>query len=191
MPTESAVRRALLRIKKKLGVANEDPVLQQAGLKRASLKGLDEVANASRDLLRGALDDTLQDWLKHDAPASWLKVLVLPPCDTAGVVDAWARAAGHQVLPSPQRHELTTDRGASAPDLDGTGLLVIPQLEHWFVRQRDGLRMIRSLLARLAGLERHCLIGCNSWAWRFLVKAAAADAMLPQPQTLAAPMPSG
>lgn len=70
--------------------------------------------------------------------------------------------------------------------MGGEGLLVIPRLEHWFLRQRDGLRAVRALLAQLAAQERRCLIACNSWSWRFLVKAVGADVLLPRPETLAA-----
>ena len=88
------------------------------------------------------------------------------------------------MLPEPSRIDLT---GLAAtgrlPDLTGDGLLVIPQLEHWFLRQRNGLHMVRSLLSQLARTERRCLIGCDSWAWRFIVEGASADLALPRPHT--------
>ncbi len=184
MPTERVIRKALTRVRKKLARTSEDPLLQPDGLERASLQGLDELTRPSADLLREALDERFGDGSGRQPSDSWLTLLVLPPCDETGIVGDWARDAGHQLLASPQRHELIADRRAAAPDLDGAGLLVIPRLEQWFVRQRNGLQMLRSLLARLAVLERRCLIGCNSWAWRYLVKAVGADALLPRPLTL-------
>lgn len=184
MPTEHTVHRVLTRLKKRLGVDDDGPALQQNGLERASLAALDAVTQPGGAILREALDVELQGWLKTRTPAHWLNLLVLPPCDDSGLVEAWASAAGHQLLAPPQRHELTALHDPELPELDGSGLLVIPRLEQWFIRQRNGLRLVRELLARLSALERHCLIGCNSWAWRFLVKAIGADALLPQPRTL-------
>jgi hypothetical protein len=185
MPTEHAVRKVLIKLKKRLSRSNEESMLQEEGLERASLKGLDEVCQGPDDLLRGALDKALATWMEALAPGTWHKLLILPPCGPQGVVEDWARAAGHQVLERPQRHELLRE-DAVVPELDGSGLLVIARLEHWFIRQRHGLHMIRALLARLATLERHCLICCNVWAWRFLVKSVGVDLLLRRPQTLAA-----
>ena len=88
------------------------------------------------------------------------------------------------MLPEPERIDLI---GAAAvgseTELDGDGLLVIPRLEYWFLRQHNGLHALRSLLSRLACAERRCLVGCDSWAWRFLVKGAGADLALPRPGT--------
>ncbi|UTW09064.1 hypothetical protein [Pseudomonas benzenivorans] len=185
MPTEHAVRKALTKLKKKLSGNDEESVLRQDGLERASLKGLDAMCQSADGFLRDALDTEVASWLKAEASGSWLKLLIVPSCDPQGLVEDWARAAGHQVLAAPARHELLRE-DAVAPDLDGSGLLVIPRLEHWFIRQRHGLHMIRALLARLPTLERRCLICCNVWAWRFLVKSVGADLLLPRPQTLAA-----
>ena len=71
------------------------------------------------------------------------------------------------------------------PSLEGDTLLVIPRLEHWFLRNRTGLVMLRRLLAALHLSERRVLISCNSWAWSFLCKAAEIDMILPEPVTFA------
>ena len=185
MPTEHTVRRVLTKLKMRMGVADAGPLLHQDAFERASLVALDLSAQPAGGFLRDALDVELQRWLMTSTPANWLNLLVLPPCDDSDLVGSWATAAGHQLLAPPQRHALTALQPPELPELDGSGLLVIPRLERWFIRQRSGLRLVRELLARLSALERHCLIGCNSWAWRFLVKAIGADALLPQPRTLA------
>ncbi len=186
MPTEHTVRKAWLRLRKKLTGKRDEALLQPNGLERASLQRFDELTHPHVELLDKAFEVSLQSWSRKNEPGSWLKVLVLPPCDGTGLVETWARAAGHQVLQAPPRDELTAVRTAVVPELAGSGLLVIPRLEHWFLRQRNGLQSIRALLAQLTMLERHCVIACNSWAWQFLVKAAGADLMLPRPLTLAA-----
>lgn len=183
MPTEHAVRKALLKFKNKLMGDSEDLMLQQEGFERASLKGLDDVCSNPNGFFRDALDKDLAPWLESETPGSWLKLLIVPSCAPPGLAEGWAMAAGHALLAPPPRAELLhTDY--LIPELNGDGLLVIPLLEHWFIRQRHGLQRVRALLAQLAKLERHCLICCNAWAWCFLVKAVGADLLLPSPQTL-------
>ena len=186
MPAEDALRKVVMKLRQRLGLAAEGPVLQQGGLERASPKWLEAASMPPVWIHDEALAEGLRDWLQHDAPDSWVNLLVVPPCGPAGRMEDWASAAGHQVLPPPQRHELTATQAVALPDMQGAGLLVIPCLEHWFIRQCNGLHTVRSLLAQLATLERHCLVACNSWAWSFLVKSVGADALLPRPRTLAA-----
>lgn len=185
MPTEHAVRRVLAKLGKKLSGGDEDSMLLQDGLKRASLNGLDKVCSNPDGFLHDALDKDLAAWLEAEAPDTWLKLLIVPSCDPQGLAEGWAHDGGHQVLAAPSRQALMSGH-AHIPDLKGSGLLVIPRLEHWFIRQRNGLHTIRTLLAQLVNLERRCLICCNVWAWQFLVKAVGADLLLPAPQTLAA-----
>ena len=113
-----------------------------------------------------------------------LFTLVVPPCDTAATLATWARTRGHELLPEVDRNDLIGPPSASNQrDLSGKGLLVIPRLEHWFLRERNGLHALRALLSQLASIDRHCLVGCDSWAWPFVVKSAGADLALSRPQT--------
>ena len=41
--------------------------------------------------------------------------------------------------------------------------------------------LVRALLDRLDRLKRPVVVGCNSWAWQYLVRAGQADAILPTP----------
>ncbi len=182
-PAEEAARRLLRRLRKTFARGDEPPTMARDRLQRATLEKLDEVVAppASGPLVR-ELGLTVADWIADPAPKSWLRLVVLPPCDDTRLVETWARDNGHQVLLPPDRAALTGGAPPRLPDLpglDGQGVLVIPQLERWFVRHRNGLSHVRALLAGLDRLQRHCLIGCNSWAWAFLSKAANADAILP------------
>ena len=90
----------------------------------------------------------------------------------------------HDVLGVPTREALLMANKDETPaDLSGEGLIVIPQLERWFLRHRNGLVAIRSLLATIDATDRRCVIGCNSWAWEFLKKAVGAQMILPKPLT--------
>ena len=187
MPTEETFRRWWRQVRM-FAKGDEEPAFERPDmLQSATLEQLDEIVAppACGPLLR-ELDATLHDWIADPSPPIWLRVVIMPPCDEMAVVEAWAREHGHQVLAAPERDDLVSGRGVPPPDLDGEGLLVIPQLERWFLRSRVGLGTVRALLARLVQLERHCVVGCNSWAWEFLAKAASVNIMLPPGLTFVA-----
>jgi hypothetical protein len=92
---------------------------------------------------------------------------------------AWPRDAAR----TPPIDLIGRTAQVNLPDLSGNGLLVIARLEHWFLRERNGLHAVRSLLSELARTKRRDLVGCDNWAWRFIVKGAGADLTLPRPQT--------
>lgn len=128
-----------------------------------------------------ALQRSLDPWAATASPDSWLKLVILPPgCDLDPLAD-WARQSGHERLRPPTRESLSEEAANSALDLDGEGVLVIPELAMWFLRRRGGLERLRLLLKRLAGLQRHCVVGCDSRAWRFICRALEAHLILPEP----------
>lgn len=210
MPAEHVVRAMWRRIKDRFSPSESDPVRADNRLQATTVKLLDEVAGqpACGPLLDD-LDAAMRAWV--DEPhGSFHCVVVLPPCDAADLIGGWARSRGHAVLCAPDRdrgHALSVVQGggeapgarkapASRADhatgndclVPGTpsSLLVIPRLESWFLRRRNGLLAVRALLAELQQSERRCLIGCNSWAWAFLVRAAGASLVLPSPRTFGA-----
>ena len=202
MPAEHVVRAVLRRIKKRFDTSDASPVRADNRLQSTTLEALDEVAGppACGPLL-GDFDAAVRAWL--DEPGGTFHcVVVLPPCDSSDVIGSWAQSRGHAVLCAPARdqgHVLSViagaDKGAAAGAGAGAGggvsqadapILVIPRLESWFLRRRNGLKAVRALLAELQQSERRCLIGCNSWAWAFLVRAAGAALVLPSPRTFAA-----
>lgn len=186
MPTEHVFRGALNRLKQRMSSA-EPPLLERSVLKRASLTMMDDLADPPDcGPLLQTLDAQLGPWLlDEDAPLR-LRTLVVPPCDTTGLLERWARLRGHALLAEPDRIDLLSQAAhGTHPDLSGNGLLVIPRLEYWFLRHHNGMHAVRSLLSRLARADRRCLVGCNSWAWRLIVKGAGADLALPRPQTFA------
>lgn len=183
-PADHALRNAIEKLKRKFLDPKSDTVLPGERLRRTTLELMNEVVDppASGSYL-AELGSSLQQWLAEDPAGEWLKVVVLPPCDAGNIIESWAREGSHEILRPPRRQDLLRGKPTGELDLRGKGLLVIPRLEHWFLRQRNGLVAVRSLLAQLALVERRCLIGCNSWAWNFLEKAAGADVLLPSPCT--------
>ena len=204
MPAEDAVRSLWTRLKQLLrrGEPEDAPRIAEDRLQHAAGDLLDALAPAPDcGPLQRELDAALADWAAGRPPAgpagadaARVQLLVLPPGDAdvdgagGGVVAAWARRHDLDVLPDPDRDALT--RG-DVPDLSavgelGTGPLVVPRLERWFLRRHDGLTAARALLGAADRSGRPLLIGCNSWAWAFLSKAADANMTLPGGRTFAA-----
>ncbi len=181
MPTEETLRRLYRRALRILSNSGNEPFIAEDHLQQTTLKMLDEIVAppACGPLLR-ELDMSLRDWVREPSPKSWVKPVILPPCDQNEIVATWARDNGHAVLQIPERATLSAGGPGQIPSLEGQGVLVIPKLEDWFTRHRDGLTAVRKLLAALERLERHCVVGCNSWAWAFLGRAAEAHLILPQ-----------
>lgn len=189
MPTEEVLRGLVARVMAVLRRRDAKPFIADDRLARTTIETLDEiVAPPACGPLLFEIDATVAEWragLKAGERQSRL-VLVLPPCDFNDVVETWARLHGHEVLDPPERSHLVSTVPKAIPDLGGEGLLVIPRLERWFLRQRNGLRMVRDLFAAIAAGPRPVLIGCNSFAWVYLARACGADALLPDPRTFRA-----
>ncbi len=189
MPTEQTAKRWWRKLRHALGSDVERIIIGAGALKCSEVEQLDAVApSPAFGPVQDELQSTLQDWLADEAPSGWLKLVVLPPCDDAGVLENWATEQGHSTLEAPSRADLLSgDKKISlelAEAFSGESrVLVIPRLERWFIRHRDGLTHLRALLDALDGLEQHCVIGCNSWAWAFVQKAVGAERILPTGMT--------
>ena len=163
-----------------LSDGNDPPYVSEDRLQSAADKTGEASAPACEPLLDG-LHEALEGWLNDPSPACSARVVVTPPCERTGLLEAWARRHDLDVLDPPAAERLLG--GEPPPDLTGESVLVVPRLEDWFLRHREGLDHVRALLRALSRLERRCLVGCNSWAWAFLVKAVEADSHLPRPLT--------
>ena len=192
MPTEHVMRRLWKRVKSHIqslrqskSVSESESVLLARKFEPATLKALDKVAGPpAYGPLLDEFDDALAEW-RADPAGLRHYLAVLPPCDSNDVIAAWAQSRGHATLDAPPRHRLHEAQPIRFPEAEDDALLVIPRLEHWFLRHRNGLASVRALFAELAESRRRCLIGCNSWAWAFLVKSAGAELVLPRPMCFA------
>ncbi|MCB2053058.1 MAG: hypothetical protein KDE35_02295 [Geminicoccaceae bacterium] len=192
MPTDERLRSLGARLRSLLREQEEKPFIADERLQKATAGRLDRlVAPPARGPLHAELEACVVDWRADDATLSTHLLVLLPPCDQEDVVGGWARAQGHDVLSPPDRTTLRARLGAGAAplepiDLDGDGILVVPQLERWFLRERRGLDHVRALLTALESVERRCVVGCSSWAWAFLSMATGADMVLPEGVTFQA-----
>jgi len=179
MPAQTAARSLVQRARRLLIDRGDDaPFVDEDKLQKAAATAGEAHAPACDPLL-DALDAELGGWLSDPSFSRTVRTVLLPPCDRAGLIEAFAQRHGLEMLAPPDPAALL--RGCAAPSLAGEGVLVIPRLEAWFLRHRRGLGAVRELLSALGRLERRCLVGCNSWAWAFLVKAVEANHYLPRP----------
>ncbi len=182
-PAQQTIRRKLARLWRNVR-PTEAEELTPNDLKTAGAEILDEVA-ARPDVgpLVKILDANLAEWLGTAHPKRWITAVVLPPCEEFGIVEQWAEQNGFAVTPEPSAQEILKGDLRCLPEMKGDRPLVIPRLERWALRHHHGLKLVRELLMRLDSIERHCVVGCNSWAWLWLSEVADASVRLPRPLT--------
>ncbi|KIN73469.1 hypothetical protein [Sulfitobacter guttiformis] len=182
LPTEDRLRLAINRFKNEVFRSNsgDEPAVAADRLEGIPLERLNRIAAPpAYGKLLDELDLTMNAWIAAGRAGSKVQLIVMPPCDDIGIVKTWAESQGITCLNAPTRDEVLGETGPAMPDLGGEGILVIPNLERWFLRHRKGLRTVRLLLAAISATKRRCVIGCNSWAWTYLSATIDADLQLP------------
>ncbi len=186
VPTQEAVRRWWDIIMDRFRNEEDQPLIAGDELHSAPEKLVDEVAPppACGPLLDD-LQITLDDWLVDPEPADPIRLIVLPPCDDSEILQTWVqgRPQGKAFTRiDPPLREALMDGGTLPDPFKGkSGPIFIPRLERWFIRRVGGLDAVRDLLEAIERYPDKVLIGCNSWAWQFLDKAAQAGMALPEP----------
>lgn len=184
MPTEESFRILLKRTKRLIKRDEVKPFITKDSLLKTDPEVLDAVAAPPAwGPLVEELEETLAEWAAQQSPLVTTKLIILPPGEENGLVAEWARQHDHQILDPPERLSLLAATPPPVPDLSGDGILVIPRLEYWFLRHHDGLHHLRQVLAALFENKRHCLIGCDSFAWIYLQRALGAELILPDSLT--------
>jgi hypothetical protein len=173
----------------------EDPFIGSDSLSLVEGSEMDSVAPppAWASVL-DEMTETFSEWVRDPAPASAVQTVVLPPCDESDVVRLWAEQHDYVIIEPPGRERLLLDEPLeNLPSVeqeisqDEVGkIYVVPRLEEWFLRHRNGLNVVKQLLDFLALFEGRCLVGCNSWAWDYLTRAVGAEMVLARPLTFVA-----
>jgi hypothetical protein len=145
-------------------------------------KFLSQIApTLDRQDIFAALNAALADFAQSNAK----RAVIIPPRSelTSALVD-WADTHGYFVVPAPSIEKImASDLSVIEEPFSRGQPLLIPDLEHWFVRDCNGLSLIRALVEKLLNSEVRCLVGCASWSWNFLRHVAPMDLL--QPLTLA------
>ena len=121
-----------------------------------------------------ALDTALYDWLNTDSPDWPVRFVINQPHAHPDLLHVWAVRHGAALIEPPSAEQILegdldwldqwpVDGGAHR-------FWVLPQLAHCYLRDTDGLKLVRTLLARAeAGELGRGIIGCDSWAWAYLM----------------------
>lgn len=119
-----------------------------------------------------------------------MRAVVIPPHgELTSVLVDWAGVHGYDVIPAPSIEQiLTTDLSVIEQIFSNRRPLLIPDLEHWFIRDSNGLDLIRALAEKLLKNEVRCLVGCASWSWPFLCHVAPLELLHP---LILAPLDAG
>jgi hypothetical protein len=189
-PAQEKVRQGIFGLWGRLGWGKKSgPVFRETNLSQAPRELLDEVVPVP-DWSEGvaAVTAALGDWLDAALPDPTVQVFV-GPCysGTAQILAQWAGARGWDLLPPPEPEQILAggkewlaqaDDGSDAP-------LVLPHLEHCYLRHYDGLTVLRRLLEIMLSHRRRWLVGSDSWAWAYFRQVFSVDALLRSPWILA------
>lgn len=202
-PTGEAVRTGLLGLfrRKKDSKDKDEPLVDEEGLLPLPPDLLEAVAPwpdwrqvvPALDRGLGGFDEAGGNAAFHPIAAHPIAAIVGAPY--SGVREGlrcWAQQHGWPVIEAPAREHIlgqdTSWREAnfSDPDRepdqapDERPPILIPELEHCFLRHPRGLDFLRRLLDRLHRSSRRCVVATNSWAWSYLNAAVGiADAVAP------------
>ena len=174
LPTDDRLRLAYRRLKNEIIERRREdgPIIasdQLEGITAAQLDAI--VAPPAYGKLLDELDITFAPWLADDGAAQGRCSIILPPCESDNLIRSWADRHGLECLGAPDRESILRGVEPKVLDLSGVGVLVIPDLERWFLRHRNGLTSIRRLFTEISKLKRRVVIGCNSWACTYLSSA--------------------
>jgi hypothetical protein len=106
---------------------------------------------------------------------------------TSEILTAWAQARGWRLVSAPSPEMILTGGQDWLTQFEEDDEpLVLPHLDHCYLRHYDGLTLLRRLLDHIISQSRRWLVGCDSWAWAYLSKALKVHTVFPTPFILEA-----
>ena len=180
-PVRNNASQCLSWFKRLFSKQDEVVFVSEEDLKDTDQKKIDAIVQRpSYGSLLNELDETLKNWITSAKKQDQFKLIVLPYGDS-DLVKTWAVKNNSFILKEPDRDKLLSGKNLDDFKIPlDQKIIVIPRLERWFLRHRNGLKAIRLLLNHLQEANVKCLIGCNSWAWQFLRKSLNAQYVLPE-----------
>lgn len=141
-----------------------------------------------------AMHQMLRDWAadgveneRKEGRMRWQRIVLDPPfCGTREIMEHLAAEQGWPIVEAPSPEDILNGGKEWVSDVaskEGSPL-VIPCLERCYLRHYNGLSLIQELIDWLITSNRHCLIGCGSWAWAYFKAALNLGPLFPQPYIL-------
>ena len=138
------------------------------------------------DQAAAALDKSLEGWMKAgQAGPNGLFVVGAPFTKSSGIVAKWANLHGYKLVDPPQAEDIIKGDEKILSVLDTLDKpVVFTRLEKWFLRQTEGLDIIRKLIDRLQTVSTSYIVQCDSWAWAYLSIVLEINQLYPEPLVL-------
>ena len=116
----------------------------------------------------------ISSWIYQPASDEALKIFVAPNgSGLQEILSQLSEAKEWNIIPNPEIKQLLGRDFSWIDDLNFSTEkpLVVPQLDKFFLRHHNGIDHFRRFMARLVNSNQRCVIGCNSWLWKFLNQA--------------------
>jgi hypothetical protein len=171
------------------GTKTEESVFAEKELSQVPQELVDKVApDPDWSAPLAAVTAVLDSWLDAKVTGSATQIFVGPPYHgTSEILTAWAQARGWRLVSAPSPEMILTGGQDWLTQLEEDGEpLVLPHLDHCYLRHYDGLTLLRRLLDHIISQSRRWLVGCDSWAWAYLSKALKVHTVFPTPFILEA-----
>lgn len=166
----------------------EQAVDVQAELRSAPQKLLDWVAPYPLwNQAAAEVFNILRPWAEKEDGEDLFRVFVAPPGSGLDeILVNLAEDKGWPVGNPPDFAQLTSRDFSWIEKLPRSNEvpLVIAKLENMFLRHYNGIEHMRLLFERLFHSRQRCLIGCNSWLWKYLEVAMHFGDAFPEPYFL-------
>ncbi|MGM0599280.1 MAG: hypothetical protein ACQETH_05600 [Candidatus Rifleibacteriota bacterium] len=120
------------------------------------------------------VEEKLQHWVGQTTSDELFKIFIAP--NGSGLHEILAELAAFkewEIVKNPEIEQLMGRDFSWLSDLKlgQNSLVVIPQLDKFFLRHHNGIEQFRLFLTKLVNSKQRCIIGCNSWLWQFLTQA--------------------
>jgi len=131
-----------------------------------------------------AISAELAGWVADPTQTPAIQMVIgAPHCGVPEALTAWAKAQEWRLVEPPSIRQI---KGGGEEWLrqfehNQDMPLVIPRLEHLYLRHHDGLALLKGALGWLANRKGHSLIGINSWAYTYLNRVMEINALITQP----------
>ncbi len=188
-PTTETLRSLFAKFTKLFRRHGKTPFLAPDRMQAASEELLDLVTKAPDSRwLCDELSLTLEDFMAKPRTIDNVRFFVMPPWNDTDLIRDWGEENNCRLLEPPDRDAILEhgERLLDFPDLKDDEVLVVPELERWYLRHADGLGLVEALLRRIEQSRARVVVSCNTWAWAYLARVLETGRALPRPLTFVA-----